>query len=148
MIAVDTNILVRYAVNDDPVQSQQAKALLKNTKTIFISKTALLEFEWVLRSAYKLPRESILYAMLTICGLPNVTVENAWQVSQASELYSKGLDFADALHYLANTGIEKFYTFDEKFITRGKLFNLKNQQTRSYPGLARLFAAGFNTFPT
>ena len=29
MIAVDTNILVRYAVNDDPVQSQQAKALLK-----------------------------------------------------------------------------------------------------------------------
>jgi predicted nucleic-acid-binding protein len=31
MIAVDTNILVRYAVNDEPVQSQQAKVLLKNT---------------------------------------------------------------------------------------------------------------------
>ena len=126
MIAVDTNILVRYAVNDDPVQSQQAKALLKNTQAIFISKTTLLEFEWVLRSAYKLPRESILHSILTICGLPNLTVESVWQVFQACELYSKGLDFADALHYYsANSSIENFYTFDEKFIRGGKLLNLK-----------------------
>jgi len=126
MIAVDTNILVRYAVNDDPVQSQQAKALLKKTESIFVSKTTLLEFEWVLRSAYKLPRESILHSILTICGLPNFTVESAWQVAQACELYSKGLDFADALHYYsANTNVEKFYTFDEKFIRNGKLLNLQ-----------------------
>jgi predicted nucleic-acid-binding protein len=126
MIAVDTNILVRYAVNDDPAQSQQAKALLKNTDAIFISKTTLLEFEWVLRSAYKLPRESILHSILTIYGLPNLTVESAWQVAQACELYSKGLDFADAPHYYsANTSVEKFYTFDEKFIRSGKLLNLK-----------------------
>lgn len=126
MIAVDTNILVRYAVNDDPVQSQQAKALLKKAESIFVSKTTLLEFEWVLRSAYKLPRESILHSILTICGLPNLTVESAWQVAQACELYSKGLDFADALHYYsANTSVEKFYTFDEKFIRNGKLLNLQ-----------------------
>jgi len=126
MIAVDTNVLVRYAVNDDPVQAQQAKAVLKNTVAIFIGKTTLLEFEWVLRSAYKLPRESILHSILTICGLPNLTVESAWQVAQACELYSKGLDFADALHYCsANNSIENFYTFDEKFIKSGKLLNLK-----------------------
>ena len=125
MIAVDTNILVRYATNDEIIQSQQAKALLKNTEAIFVSKTTLLEFEWVLRSAYKLSRESILHSILTICGLPNVTVENAWQVAQACELYSKGLDFADALHYSANAGVEIFYTFDEKFIRSGKLLNLK-----------------------
>ncbi|MDD5320770.1 MAG: type II toxin-antitoxin system VapC family toxin [Methylococcales bacterium] len=125
MIAVDTNILVRYAANDEPIQSQQAKALLKNAEAIFISKTTLLEFEWVLRSAYQLPRESILRSILTICGLPNLAVENAWQVSQACDLYSKGLDFADALHYSANTCVEKFYTFDEKFIRSGKLLNLK-----------------------
>ncbi len=111
MIAVDTNILVRYVVSDEPIQSQQAKALLRNTKAIFISKTTLLELEWVLRSAYKLPRESILHSILTICGLPNLTVENAWQVAQACELYSKGFDFADALHYYAaNTSVEEFYT--------------------------------------
>jgi predicted nucleic-acid-binding protein len=125
MIAIDTNILVRYATNDEPIQSQQAKALLKNAEAIFISKTTLLEFEWVLKSAYKLPRESILRSILTICGLPNLTIENAWQVAQACELYSKGLDFADALHYSANTSVEKFYTFDEKFIRSGKLLNLK-----------------------
>ena len=126
MISVDTNILVRYAVNDDPVQAQKAKAVLKNTEVIFISKTTLLEFEWVLRSAYKLPRESILHSILTICGLPNVTVESAWQVAQACELYRKVLDFADALHYCsADNSIENFYTFDQKFIRSGKLLNLK-----------------------
>jgi predicted nucleic-acid-binding protein len=126
MIAVDTNILVRYVVNDDPVQAQQAKALLKNTSAIFIAKTTLLECEWVLRSAYKLPRESILHSLLTICGLPNVSIENAWQVAQTCELYRNGLDSADALHYCSsNTNIEKFYTFDEKFIKGGELLNLK-----------------------
>ena len=125
MIAVDTNILVRYTTNDEPVQSQQAKDLLKDSTAIFVSKTSLLEFEWVLRSAYKLPRASILRSILTICGLPNLTVENAWQVAEACELYGKGLDFADALHYVAKTDIEKFYTFDEKFIKNGRLLNLK-----------------------
>lgn len=126
MIAVDTNILVRYTVNDDPIQSQQAKAVLKNTESIFVSKTTLLEFEWVLRSAYRLTRESILHSILTICGLPNLTVENAWQVAQACGLYSKGLDFAYALHYCsANNSVENFYTFDQKFIKSGKLLNLK-----------------------
>lgn len=77
-----------------------------NTESIFVSKTTLLEFEWVLRSAYRLTRESILHSILTICGLPNLTVENAWQVAQACELYSKGFDFADALHYYsANTNV-------------------------------------------
>ncbi|MGZ5007097.1 MAG: PIN domain-containing protein [Methylobacter sp.] len=57
MIAVDTNILVRYVVNDDLVQAQQAKALLKSASAVFIAKTTLLECEWVLRSAYKLPRK-------------------------------------------------------------------------------------------
>lgn len=37
MIAVDTNILVRYATNDEPIQSQQAKDLLKNAEAIFIT---------------------------------------------------------------------------------------------------------------
>lgn len=125
MIAIDTNVLVRYATNDEPAQAQQAKNLLKNATAIFVSKTTLLEFEWVLRSAYKLPRESILHSILTICGLPNLTVENAWQVAHSCELYSKGFDFADALHYSANTSVDYFYTFDEKFIRNGKLLNLK-----------------------
>jgi predicted nucleic acid-binding protein len=54
-----------------------------------------------------------------------VTVEIAWQVAKACEFYSKGFDFEDALHYFADTRIEEFYTFDEKFIRSGRLFNLK-----------------------
>lgn len=87
MIVVDTNILVRYLTNDDPEQSLQEKELLKNSKTILVTKTVLLECEWVLRSAYKLPRESILNCLMTVCGLPNVIVENAKHILTAIEYY-------------------------------------------------------------
>ncbi|MDD5276585.1 MAG: hypothetical protein PHR16_10945 [Methylovulum sp.] len=62
-----------------------------------------------------------------------MTIENAWQVAQACELYGKGLDFADALHYCANTDVEVFYTFDEKFIKNGKLANLNMGKPDSIP---------------
>jgi len=51
MIAVDTNILVLYIVNDDIEQARQAKELL-GENAVFISKTVILETEWVLRDVY------------------------------------------------------------------------------------------------
>lgn len=123
MIAVDTNILVRYVVNDDPVQAQQAKELLRENE-IFISKTAILETEWVLRGVYKLPQDTVLKALLKILGLENVSVENEYQIAEAIEYYKKGLDFADALHYVANKQVDNFYTFDEKFVKKSQLLTL------------------------
>ena len=124
MIAVDTNILVRYVVNDDIEQAQQAKELLRDN-TVFISKTVILETEWVLRGVYKLPQETVLKALLSILGLENVLVDHQYQIVQAIEDYQKGLDFADALHYVANTQTDNFYTFDEKFVKKSQLLNLK-----------------------
>jgi predicted nucleic-acid-binding protein len=51
MIAFDTNLLVRFVVNDCPAQADMAEALMRQ-QTVFISRTVLLESEWVLRSRY------------------------------------------------------------------------------------------------
>ena len=51
MIAIDSNVLVRLLVNDDPAQGARARAAFE-TEEIWIAKTVLLETFWVLRSVY------------------------------------------------------------------------------------------------
>ena len=115
MIALDTNVLVRCLTLDDPSQVPAAKALLAHRDGVFIAKTVLLELEWVLRAAYKLPQPTIHSALSKLLGLPNLSVENPGQVSQALDGYSRGLDFADALHLFASAADEGLFTFDESF---------------------------------
>ena len=115
MIALDTNVLVRCLTLDDPSQVPAAKVLLAHRDGVFIAKTVLLELEWVLRAAYKLPQPTIHSALSKLLGLPNLSVENPGQVSQALDGYSRGLDFADALHLFASAADEGLFTFDESF---------------------------------
>lgn len=116
MIAVDTNVLVRYLTNDDAEQARRALDLLGHADGVFVAKTVLLETEWVLRAVYMLPPEAIRKALLHVCGLPNVTVEDGRAVTHALDAYARGLDFADALHCASSPGTETFYTFDEKLV--------------------------------
>lgn len=116
MIALDTNVWIRYVTNDDPVQARRSLELLRSSNEVFLPKTVLLEMEWVLRAVYRLPAPSIERAILQILGLPNVTAENPEQVASALQLYRSGVDFADALHFAGSGTIEAFYTFDESFI--------------------------------
>lgn len=51
MIAIDTNIVVRFLTQDDPAQFKQAARLFRETE-LFIAESVLLETEWVLRFAY------------------------------------------------------------------------------------------------
>ena len=112
MIALDTNILVRCPTLDEPGQVPAAKALPSYANGVFVAKTVLLELEWVLRAAYKLPRPVIQSALVKLLGLANLSVESPGQVSQALLGYSQGLDFADALHLFASATDEGFFTFD------------------------------------
>lgn len=115
MLAIDTNVLVRIATLDDPQQAIRAVKLLAK-KDIFISKTVLLETEWVLRYVYQKDREAVLQALQHFVGLPNTTIETPWEVAQALEWFESGLDFADALHLAAcMKTADSFASFDEKF---------------------------------
>ena len=124
MIAVDTNVLVRYVTGDDPIQGPLAMRVLDDPQGIFVGKTVLLELEWVLRAAYRLPREAIETALLQIAGLSNVTLENPEQIAFALDAHRQGLDFADALHYASCPSSTKFHTFDALFVKRGRTLGL------------------------
>ena len=104
--ALDTNVLVRCLTLDDPSQVPAAKALLAHRHGVYVAKTVLLELEWVLRVAYKLKRRTIHSALIKLLGLPNLTAESPSQVGQALDGYSRGLDFADALHLFASPADE------------------------------------------
>lgn len=129
MIAVDTNVWVRYVTNDDPVQARRAVKLLSAADAVFVPKTVLLELEWVLRAAYRLPRPAIMKAMLHILGLPAVSVEQSTQVAQALDWYRNGLDFADALHIAGSGTVESFHSFDIDLVRKGKKAGLQISAT-------------------
>lgn len=121
MLAVDTNVIVRIVVNDDPDQARRAVALFEQER-IFISKTVLLEVEWVLRFSYQLPREVIAATLRKVAGLCNVVVEKPDEVSIALDWHEQGMDFADALHLASSSRAERFATFDQKMMKlAGKL---------------------------
>lgn len=119
MLAVDANLVVRLLANDDTLQTRRAAALFASEQ-IFISKTVLLESEWVLRFSYELPPKVILQALRNIVGLPNVMVEQQREIAEALDGFERGLDFADALHLASSRRTGRFATFDKKLIKRAE----------------------------
>lgn len=113
MIAFDTNLLVRFVVDDNKAQADVAERLLQ-ANTVFISRTVLLETEWVLRSRYQQQASELVTFFDTLIDVENVVLENHEQVVRALEWYRLGADFGDALH-LAACGNAIFHTFDRRF---------------------------------
>lgn len=117
MIAVDTNVVVRIIVNDDPRQTSRAEKLVEVNQVLLLT-TVLLESEWVLRSMYGLSRERVHATLLGFCALPNVHIEETGRVEKALNLYRDGFDFADALHLNALEAPQSFATFDRSLRKR------------------------------
>ena len=122
MIAVDTNLLMRILTNDDPTQARRAVSVLKSDD-IFISKTVLLETEWVLRHAYEIGRSDITAGFQKLLGLPNVSVEDPDSIYQAISWYENKFDFADALHMASSRRCISFATFDSSFTKKAQQFS-------------------------
>ena len=120
MHGIDTNVVVRYLTGADPAQAAKARGVIGQTP-IFVSKTVLLEVEWVLRGAYGRPSEQIIPALRAFAGLPGVSVEDAGLVAKAMDWAEAGMDFADALHLAAAAECEGFLTFDRRFARLGRV---------------------------
>jgi len=90
------------------------------TEQIYIADTVLFETEWVLRFAYQFKPDAIHKALTRLLGLPNVHINNPENLYKALQLYEQGLDFADAIHLMANIRQDAFCTFDQAFIKRAK----------------------------
>ncbi|MBS4052476.1 MAG: type II toxin-antitoxin system VapC family toxin [Methylomonas sp.] len=84
MIALDTNIFIRLMVDDNPAQADVAERLVRDNR-VFISKTVLLEAEWVLRYSYHFDRQRIAWSFRQIFEPWNIVIENVEQVAKAIE---------------------------------------------------------------
>ena len=119
MIAVDTNIIIRFLTHDDNQQYKKAFSIF-NTQEVFIADTVILETEWVLRYAYDFSPEDICNALMNLFGLRNVFLSDPAKIAQAIEWHKIGLDFSDAMHLSQCQQLGKLYTFDKKFSDKAK----------------------------
>ncbi len=122
MIGLDTNVLARYYVvsTDVPSQKQSALArkLIESGKRLYVSKSVLLELEWVLRGYYKSPVADVLVVLHHLQTLPNLELEDRLGVDWAIDALADGFDFADALHHASYRQCRQVTTFDDKKFAR------------------------------
>lgn len=123
IVAVDTNVVIRFLVDDTPAEAKRAR-LLFETRRIHLAESVLLETEWVLRAVYDFSPAEISNALRSLLRLSTVSVDDRAAVMQVLDWFDQGFYFADALHYVRSTGLE-FKTFDKKFINKGRKNGLK-----------------------
>ena len=120
MIALDTNILARYLLDDEPAQARAARRLLADAKAEYwIPVTVVLELAWVLRKG-DAPRSVVMERLRDLLSLRNVRVQNADPVFQALRWAAQGMDLADALHLVLSGKAERFATFDEALVKQAR----------------------------
>jgi predicted nucleic-acid-binding protein len=118
---LDTNVLVRYLTEDDPVQSRAATALIRTVIArggrCYISAIVLCELSWVLRGAYKISKTDLLLTLDRLLSTVQFVIGDKDLVRAAVEKYRSGqADFADyvigALH--EDAGCARTVTFDRR----------------------------------
>ncbi|MCE2467543.1 MAG: type II toxin-antitoxin system VapC family toxin [Caldilineaceae bacterium] len=120
MIALDTNVLVRYLVNDDPLQAEEARALLEGLtfeNQGFICREVVLEIVWVLERFYQFTRSRIADVLIELIATDYLVVETADDIARAALAYGKGsVGFADWLILSAagRSGAVPLHTFDRR----------------------------------
>ncbi len=118
MIALDTNVLVRYMMQDDPRQSPRATRLIEaltSEEPGFVPLVVLVELVWVLSGSYGLIRPQVTEALEGLLRSRELRLDRADLVTQALRLFSTGgADFADCLieRTAADAGCTDTMTFD------------------------------------
>ena len=134
--SLDTNVLVRLIVKDDEAQSLVAAALLakhgKDSESLFVAVTVMLELEWVLRARYKFSKSEVVRALSSLLMAVELVFESEGPLEQALASYEDSrADYADCLHLAlsARRGALPFYTFDSNASREmgAKLLEVKRQ---------------------
>jgi predicted nucleic-acid-binding protein len=120
MTALDTNVLVRYVVQDDSGQLAAAKRLIGRCvaegQALFVPVTVSLELEWVLRVSFGYVKDDVLQALSNLLSAAELTFESERALEVALQLYREGsADFAHCLHIALATeaGEQPLWTFDK-----------------------------------
>ena len=128
MNGIDTNVLVRFLVQDDKNQSKRVNRLFEqaeqNKDRLFVSAVVLLETLWVLESAYGVDRKSLVEIFQDLLLLPVLDFEKQTVIRRCLvDAASNNFDLTDLLigHIAESAGCGSIYTFDKK-ATRHPLF--------------------------
>jgi len=127
MRALDTNVLARFFIDDsDEVHAakQRPAAISAISERSYVSVTVLLEFEWVMRGFYALPKKDVLRVLRALASIEHITLEDRDAVLAALEAFDKGLEFADALHVTRSSRAASFATFDRQLAKRAAVLRL------------------------
>jgi predicted nucleic-acid-binding protein len=116
-ISVDTNVLARAVLQDDPAQGSAASTLLKEASLIAVSLPCLCELVWILRRGAKLSKEDVALTIRDLLDAGNV-VMNRPAVEAGLAILEAGGDFADGIMaYEGNwLGGETFVSFDKQAV--------------------------------
>jgi predicted nucleic-acid-binding protein len=121
VIGVDTNILVRYLVQDDPLQSPRATKIVEERFTRdepgYISLVTLVETLWVLERPYGLSPTALADAVDLLLSMETLVIQNEREVFIATHALRSGTaSFSDALIGAlgAWAGCSTTVTFDRK----------------------------------
>jgi len=122
VIGLDTNVLVRYIMQDDAKQSAKATRLIEalsasgtRSGSGFVSLVSVVELVWVLSSCYDLRREQLVKALDALLRAKQLVVDQADQVVRAVRTFGAGsADFADCLieRTASSAGCDRTMTFD------------------------------------
>lgn len=120
MIAIDTNVLVRFLTQDEPSQAAAASAFMRSLTSDapgFISREVMVELVWVLERAYRFTRIDVSVALEGLLAATEIEVEAADDVGSAVFRYrDDGFGFADLMIAAAarRVGASPLMTFDRK----------------------------------
>lgn len=130
MIGLDTNVLARYYIDDAAdVQAQRqrlvARRLIESGQPLMVSKSVVLELEWVMRGYYGFTPSEVAAVLRHLVEQMHITIENREQVEQALSNCEAGIEFADALHHASYRSCTSVASFDDrKFARRAKTLGL------------------------
>lgn len=123
MIALDTNVLVRYLVKDDVRQWESAKTVVERALDrgdgLFVGQIVLCEMSWVLSSVYEYSRDEVRATLRAVVASGNIVVEHADEVHRALEAHARGKgDIADYLirERALSSGCDEVATFDRALL--------------------------------
>jgi predicted nucleic-acid-binding protein len=119
MTGIDTNVLIRFVMADDPAQYQKAKRVMQSLSVQspgFITQVCIAEFVWVLETRYRKPKAIILEWLIWLVESGEIVLENQVVIERALRTFSTtNSDFSDGLISFAGhlAGCSATVTFDK-----------------------------------
>lgn len=126
MLSLDTNILLRYTLNDHASLSVKAKDIIEN-QTCHIPLLVVAEFGFVLTSYYESKSADLVRTVRALMQIKTLRFDNENRILQALHGVEAGIDWFDAMLWANVPEKNELGTFDKKFVTRSAHLNWKPQ---------------------